>query len=257
MRRAGLRCSEISLLKFVDFTSLSQLRLSINFSKSAAGRRDLPLHILLSDLELQLFLDYYKPVFFASLSDLRVLYKPFIFDKNGILLSPEQIGAEVAKVIKAAGLELQTAHKLRHAFASSLLAAWWLRKTESKFTNSFRKDDWARQALHQFCRPEVEGRAITYLDDIRGLMGHASLDVTFDRYIHNVDLITADAVRAGEFLETPRKINVGLAANLAGVTTRELRRVIPAADREKSDLDKRMVEIDTEKFKNWLISRLQ
>jgi site-specific recombinase XerD len=253
MRRAGLRCSEVSFLRVLDFISFGQLKLSINFSKSVAGKRDLPLYLLFSENELNLFLNYYKPKYLQCLDDPRYLLSPFIHNKT--FLTPQQIGTQVAKVIEAAGLLSQTAHKLRHGFASSLLAAWWIRHLQQRQKN-IRTNSWAQNALLEFCRPNIEGRAITYLDDIRSLMGHSSLDVTFDRYIHNLDLITADAVNLNYFLGAPEKINVSVAANIAGVSDRELRRVFSPNMRKRSQIDKRFLEIETVFFKDWLTGRL-
>ncbi len=256
LRRAGLRCGEAARLTVGDFAlGVDELRLNVRFSKSDAGRRSLPLHLLLDDKELKLMLDFLKPSREKLFSDKRWFNQPLIGTSDGEYFEPEQISAEVGKAMKAAGLATHTAHGLRHAFASGLLAAWWLRLTGVRDLANFNDDAWARDALQQFCRPNIEGRAVTYADDIRRLMGHASLTVTLERYIHVIDLITADAVRLGENSAPASLMDINAAANLAGVTPREVRRRFPVDLRLKSE-SREVAKIETTLIEKWLISRL-
>lgn len=125
LRRAGLRCGEVARLTVGDFAlGIEELRLNVRFSKSDAGRRSLPLHLLFDDKELKLMLDFLEPFREKSFDDKRWFNQPLIGTSGGEHFEPEQIGAEIGKAMKASGLATHTAHGLRHAFASRLLAAW-------------------------------------------------------------------------------------------------------------------------------------
>lgn len=168
----------------------------LKVSKSDAGKRILPLHLLLNESELAIFRLYFQTINAGVLRKRDHLVQSFIKTADGKSLLDHHISTEIKKVLDENGLTSQTAHSLRHGFASALLCAIWLRQSavrhsESKTTPSA---CWARKAIEQFGRADVEGRALTYIDDIRRLMGHSSIEVTFEQYIHVFDLITADAV---------------------------------------------------------------
>lgn len=257
LRRVGLRCAEVARLTIKNFSlGIEEPRLNVRFSKSDAGKRSLPLDILLDRDELKFVLEFLKPFREKMFADQKWLDRPLIAAADGTAFKPEQIGAETGKIMRVAHLSAHTPHGLRHAFASGLLAAHWLNSNNSQEESVDSSDSaWARTALHKFCRPAVEGRAVTYADDIRRLMGHASLTVTLERYIHLIDLILADAVRLGEKSAPAFFMDVETAASLAGVTVREVRRRFPAELRAKSE-NKELAKIESARIEQWLISRL-
>lgn len=259
LRRAGLRCGEIALLRIGDFHNITETRIFVRFSKSSAGKRTLPLHLLLDETELKLVMEYLITIKKTVKNNKKVLKKPFISFSNGEPLLPEQIGAEIAKIIKTADLPVHiTAHSLRHAFASALFAAWWLKETESLSQIYAVNTDktWARKALSQFCRPGIEERAVTIADDIRRLMGHASLEVTFERYIHTLDLVAADAVRLAEEVNPKLYLNFNAAASLLKITTRQSRDVFPKQNRIKPKKGSKTPLIELSILEKELIDRL-
>lgn len=256
LRRAGLRCGEVARLTVGNFSlGFEELGLKVRFSKSDAGKRSLPLDLLLDADELKMMLDFLKPFREKMFDDKHWFKRPLISTPDGDHFEPEEIGAEVSKVMKAANFSAQTAHGLRHAFGSGLLAAWWLRLTGSRESADFSDNAWARDALHRLCRPSIEGRTITYADDIRRLMGHASLTITLEQYVHVIDLITADAVRLGENSAPLTFLDINVAAKLAGVTAREVRRRFPSKMRLKVET-KATAKIEVSLIEEWLISRL-
>ncbi len=250
---------EIALLRIGDFHNIKETRIFVRFSKSSAGKRTLPLHLLLDETELKLMMEYLKTIKKSVKTNKKVLKKSFISFPNGESLSPEQIGAEVAKVIKTAELPVHvTAHSLRHAFASGSFAAWWLKETNSlSRTYAVNKDKtWAKEALSQFCRSGIEDRAVTIADDIRRLMGHASLEVTFERYIHTLDLVAADAVRLAEHVNPKLYLNSNAAALLIGITNRQARDVFPKQNRIKLEKSSKTPLIELDILEEELIDRL-
>jgi len=103
--------------------------------------------------------------------------------------------------------------------ASGLLAAYWLRISGQSNVSELYKQNWTVKALFSLGRPDVEGQAVIYTDDVRRLLGHASLEVTFERYIHTVDLIAANAIHLAEQRREPSRVSTHYAAILGCVDT--------------------------------------
>lgn len=226
MRRAGLRCAEVVSLHFQDFHGESELRLFVQASKSAAGKRTLPLYLLLDAKELDLICRHLSAAKQNAQTNPKLLKNNFIYTKSGEPLFPDQIGAEISKVFDAARLPFKfTPHDLRHAFATALFSAWWINLTIGADGNA---DNWARTALAQFCRSEIEGKAVTIADDIRRLMGHASLEVTFERYIHSFDLAAADRIFQIEKKSADRFLERKSVTMLTILSARHSQRLLPS-----------------------------
>lgn len=227
LRRAGLRSGEVTSLTPRDFHGLTECRLFVRTSKTKAGKRTLPLYLLLNQKELQLV-----TAFVAAVRRERGAEAGLVIGPDGANLKPEVLGRRICKLLQAGGVYGQTAHGLRHAFVSGLLAAWWLRMADDRRSPEYlQANDWTRNALLSFGRPEVEGRAVEYADDIRRLLGHADLAVTFERYIHTLDLITANAIGLAESRSEPPKITLSQAAQLIGVTDRAVRQRFKKTER--------------------------
>ena len=89
----------------------------------------------------------------------------------------------------------------------------------------------ARRALNLFCRPNIECRAVSHPYHIQLLLGHADLRVTFERYVHLVDLAMADAVQTAEYRSGAEEhLSPAIAAQLVGVSKKTLRERFRAAD---------------------------
>jgi integrase len=252
LRRLGLRCAEVAWLTLRDFDGIAECRLVIEHSKTKAGRRALPIYLLLDDDEQAQLFDF--------LGDRRKALQgrepdaPLFELIDDSPLEAAQIGAEVTKVLEAAGIEYKTAHGLRHAFATGLVAAWWLRQTSESSKNQ--ESNWARLALEQFTRANVEGRAVEYADDIRLLLGHADLEITFERYVHIIDLITADAVQIAESINSPAPLSTTVIAALAGTTVRAVIERFPSELRHSPQAGARATTIKVGEVKKWFVERL-
>lgn len=216
LRRCGLRTVEASHLRVRDIHGVVERRLEVTRSKSRAGRRRLlPLYLLLDDAELGELDD-----FVVSRREHGGAEAYLFVDTAGVRSPSADLGREAERYLRAGGVEGETAHGLRHAFASALFAGWWLNEVADRSTTS---GGWARRALRAYCRLDVESRAVTHAYHIQLLLGHADLRVTFDRYIHVLDLAVADAVWMHEHRSDAPRIVLTAAAQLAGMQLKQLR----------------------------------
>jgi integrase len=189
LRRCGLRSVEAANLSADCIFGVTQPRLYVIRSKTRAGRRMLPLEFLLSGEELEWVLEWrMRRIEKAG-------PKAWLFeDAEGEPISPKKLAARVGRFMGGSETAGDTAHGLRHAFANSQLAAWWC---ETATFNHFGQNR-ARRLLREFYRPGIDGRAVSNLHDIQFLLGHADLKVTFERYIHILDLMQWDTVLQDE-----------------------------------------------------------
>lgn len=191
LRRCGLRVGEASALTIADFTKTRSIQLNISKTKTRAGKRSLPLYLLLDEEELEFIKEHLR---------LRSFYgdKEYIFiNKRKDPFSPAAIGRIVEKLLSDGGIVNESAHGLRHAFANTMLATLYLKITAAApdlniYPNRF------RAAISKFVRPGIEERAVYNENDIRLLMGHSDLKVTFESYFHLLEIICADIVSQSE-----------------------------------------------------------
>jgi hypothetical protein len=166
------------------------------------------------------------------------------------------IGNVIRHVLKESGLPHITAHDLRAAFASALISAWWLKYSVTVYRPFVAsQQSWTRQLLIKFGRPSVEGRAVEFADDLRRLLGHASLEVTFERYVHLMDLVVADCISLAEREEHPL-ISTGSAAALVGVSSSALRQFIPKEKRTDPLQGGRAPTVSLKRVEPYLIQRI-
>lgn len=219
MRRCGLRSGEAAWLTPLNFfKGFKKWELEITRSKTRAGLRKLPLYLLLDERELSEMRQF---VGRQSLDD--DLERPLFADEAGNQSTAHFLGREAEKLLRRAGIENDTAHGLRHAFASSLFASFWLNLTEYRIAEN--QSNALREAFKHYARPEIEGRAAPKLVLIQQLLGHADLRVTFERYVHLLELAGADAVwlYENDAAATPDFINVKVAANILGMDEKLIR----------------------------------
>lgn len=223
LRRAGLRCAEAVALEVRSFRRPSGRKLKIRKSKTAAGRRALPLNLLLSDAEQREVLSFVENL----AKDNPKTYSLLFTDSDGKPLKPGKLGKLIERVFKKAGIKNQSAHGLRHAFVGSLVAKWWIQANSLFERNADASSEtvkgWARRALEkEYAGGVISDRTIKELDDVRVLLGHASLKITFERYVHLTDIIVADSIWQTEQLQiqtkTEPRISTIELARLAGTT---------------------------------------
>lgn len=236
LRRCGLRADEVAWLTTDNFLGWTQWRLLVIRSKTRAGRkRTLPLYLLLSGDEQQELRRY---IALCKDGDAKITY--LFTDAEGARLRSHALGREVERLLRSGGVQGETAHGLRHAFATGTFAAWWLDMTRSSVDASAQDGSWSRRALEMYGRPRVESRAVSHAYHIQLLLGHADLRVTFDRYVHVIDLACADAVwmadnrDGGECGDSVRLI---YAARLMGMDDKELRSAVPKSQRQNAELN--------------------
>jgi integrase len=234
LRRCGLRADEAAWLTVENFLGWTQWRLLVVRSKTRAGRkRALPLYLLLDDEE-QRELRRYVELRRADGGRGGLLF----VEPSGERTRAHALGREAEALLRNGGVRGETAHGLRHAFATGLFAAWWLAMREGGDAPA-RKGGWARHALEMYGRPGVESRAVSHAYHIQLMLGHADLRVTFDRYVHVLDLACADAVWMAENLHGyghDDRMRLTHAARLIGTDERDLRAAIPESQRRNAVL---------------------
>lgn len=220
LRRCGLRSGEAAWLTPRNFfKGYSKWELEITHSKTRAGLRKLPLFLLLDEQEIGEMRQFTR----RQNGDLE---KPLFADEEGNYLTAHSIGRQAEKLLRRAGIEDETAHGLRRAFASSLFASFWLNLTEKRIGEN--ESSLVRRALKQYARPESEGRAVPELVFMQQLLGHADLRVTFERYIHLLELVGADAVwlYENDNAIAPDSVSLMFAANILGMDEKLMRREV-------------------------------
>lgn len=237
LRRCGLRACEAAWLRPVDFRGIIECRLRVFRSKTKTGRgRMLPLYLLLDAEELAELLDFIRK---REMEDGLSTY--LFVDSAGERSKSLALARDVEKLLRQAGVKGETAHGLRHAFASSLFAALWLNIVADQGKKTGGQ---ARRTLALFCRPGIETRAVTHPYHIQLLLGHADLWVTFERYVHLVDIAIADAVRIAEWgREEKEFLSHNVVAQIADSGKKELREQIthlqmPRGKVRLSDIEK-------------------
>jgi integrase len=221
LRRCGLRSVEAANLSADCVFGVTQPRLFVLRSKTRAGRRVLPLDFLLSDDELD-WIQEWRRLRIRKAGQDAWLFE----DAEGEPISPKKLASRVGRFMGGDEVRGDTAHGLRHAFANSQLAAWWC---ESATFGHFGQNR-ARRLLREFYRPGIDGRAVSNLHDIQFLLGHADLKVTFERYIHILDLMQWDAVlqdddrrRVNPVADSRNFLSAGAALELLGADPQVLR----------------------------------
>lgn len=214
LKRCGLRANEVSELRIADFKGFEQWCLQISFSKTNAGLRKLPLYLLLSEeeiIELKDFIGIRSKT--ANQNDY------LLIDENNQPFTPAKIGEKVEKLLSFGGIKGETAHGLRHSFATSLFLSFWINLTETRRNNQ--SSNKIHKTLNEYARPQIEGRAVTQLLYIQYLMGHADLRVTFERYIHFLEFVCLDSIIITESEKETSldSMKSGLASNLLGMDT--------------------------------------
>lgn len=220
LRRCGLRVGEAVHLTPGKFTGFHRWCLEIKISKTRAGIRKLPLYLLLDKkelIELSQFVEMQKKNHKSNNSFL------FRNDKSSEPLTAAQLGRHIEALLSGAGIANESAHGLRHAFASSLFAAFWLNLTKPRRTEEKGIIYWT---LKKYARPAVEGRAATDLIYLQQLLGHADLRVTFERYVHIIEFALADSVRLYEMNEANNRetLHKNKVAWLIGMDVEDLNR---------------------------------
>jgi site-specific recombinase XerD len=191
LRRCGLRVGEAVHLTTRNFTGFKEWILKIDISKTRAGIRNLPLYLLLDKEEISELREYIELIRETSGEGSHI----FVNHKNSQPYTAAAFGRHIEFLISGAKIKGETAHGLRHAFASSLFAAFWMNLTATRRLND---KGMIYRTLKKYARPEIEGRAVTSLIYLQQLLGHADLRVSFERYVHLLEFALADSVQLYE-----------------------------------------------------------
>ena len=179
LRRCGLRIGEVSWLTAEDFWGMGQMQLKVPRSKTKTGaKRLLPLYLLLDAEELSEVNEFIKQIKGNS----STASTNFLFEENEKQTAAAKLGVRAERILRKAGFRGETAHGLRHALATSLFALLYLETTTHLATNRF------TEVLQKFCPPNQQTSFIKHPYHIQLILGHADLFVTFDRYIHLVEI---------------------------------------------------------------------
>lgn len=125
LRRCGLRAGEAVHLTTQNFTGFNEWILKVDISKTRAGIRNLPLYLLLDKEEILELREYIESIRTMNGEGAHI----FINHKNSQPFTAATFGRHIEFLISGAKIKGETAHGLRHAFASSLFAAFWINLT--------------------------------------------------------------------------------------------------------------------------------
>lgn len=227
---AGLRLHEICGIRFRDIIiTQDQLLLRIHVSKSPAGRRTLPLNLLLEKTEHILFTDYLVDRFQSVRHLPDWLDLPFLaLDDANTRLDEDSLGRKAKAHLAKAPFDA-TLHDLRHMFASWLLVRWYVARygkpaNVPALSHRIFDDPCSERLLRLFDQSSI-GQSVTtdkYHDPvlymIARLMGHAFPTTTVETYIHTFDLVhnlfLTSSRGARSYLMTQSPLNQQLASKM-------------------------------------------
>ena len=207
----GLRSGEAARLTLDDIVILEgELYIEITRSKTAAGRRRIPLHLLAPDYACQTVSQVYENRFneFKEKSQSRQLIL-----RNIPLFGPEKLRERYVdrSLAQSCIAELRwhlgqsfVYHSLRHSFASWLLVRWYaarypdfLEMLAEKHHPIFSPS--CQQNLTQLFASEAPGAIPAHhtsdLVVISKLLGHSGQETLFSTYIHTFHLIHEHAMQ--------------------------------------------------------------
>ncbi len=170
-----------------------EVLLEVAGSKTEAGRRFVPLHLLLPAEDLDQVLRYVRDRCQAAQGDGTAR----LLGEGTSAYAGEEISAVVGNAIKAVTGKPLAYHALRHAFASWFPLRWFVARYGRAQARSLRRlltTPWfAPEALARFARlfPPVPGGApqvVSHpLQTLAILIGHAGPESTVNTYIHTMD----------------------------------------------------------------------
>jgi site-specific recombinase XerD len=175
----GMRISEIAYLNPRDIQLKGEAFLDIKITKSKAGKRRLPLYLLMTEKELEEF-----SFFYDNSRKSHTCHSTLFVTTGGLpFYNPQVLSSAVKRVMAKAGYRWATFHTLRHSFASLLLMRWFRAYVCSDLA------DYVWQELGIYDITKDRNLLENGLYSIGGLLGHADIKTTVANYIHTADLI--------------------------------------------------------------------
>lgn len=168
---------------------------SLRDVKTQAGRRNLPLSVLMDETGLRKLRNWLKSRLAHSCDPQSPLFPAFI--RNGTLKQTDSRLKLIADALRhAADDESLRYHHLRHSFATWISLLLWLGEENDPGI----LPDWFVPTEHDRARFREAGRIRSALLglaptsrrgmlSVSGLMGHSGLDVTMESYIHLADFM--------------------------------------------------------------------
>jgi integrase len=197
----GLRRIEVCRLNWADVPRDRRWTVRVRQTKTAAGRRFVPLGRLAPAWALEVLEAYVTGVGAAAAPD-----SAFLLTAQRTPWNPDVVGERVTKVLRHVSGKPATFHGLRRACAT-----WWMAR-------------WATDILGVAPPHALEGdgprpdgvRAVLGEDRVRvlwnlaRLLGHASPSMSVQRYVCNVDWIEAQLLDMAWQKRLPRHVVAGL-----------------------------------------------
>jgi integrase len=197
---AGLRRGEAVTLSTDDFDDGPETLLWVGHSKTRAGIRVIPLHLLIPDRHLEILRAQWK----AALAQARSQHResgPLLPTDQGEWCTPESFGQWISTLMKR-HLKAGSAHDLRHSFATWFLVRWYL--AFHPIPNALPRKEFPDEifgttaqakfralllgTVHQGrrCGAESLSRPLSVLHT---MLGHACPEITLSIYAHSLDWI--------------------------------------------------------------------
>lgn len=197
----GLRRIEVCRLTWADVPRDRRWTIRVRQSKTAAGRRFVPLGCLAPAWALEVLEAYVFTRRAAAAPD-----SPFLLTAEETPWNPDLLGERVGKVLRQVSGKPATFHGLRRACAT-----WWMTR-------------WATDILGVAPPEALDGDApqpdgvrtvlgedrVRVLWNLARLLGHASPSMSVERYVGNVDWIEAQLLGMAWQERLPRRVAAGL-----------------------------------------------
>lgn len=228
----GMRVGEVATLKLYNIDLNGEALIDISSSKSASGRRRLPLFLLLTQDKFSELSRFYDEGLSGS-KDI-TLEKNLITNADGQpYTNPQVLSMAVQRAFTRAGYPWATFHTLRHSFASMLLLRWHrtIQKQESE--------------LEEFDVEKDKMLLSNGLADIARLLGHSDVKTTVMNYIHTIDLLQKAFLGISE-KNSQLRLSYPQGIALTGLSEPGFYKKFPVPE-----------GIDVEELINWQIKRLK
>jgi len=197
----GLRRIEVCRLTWADVPRDRRWTIRVRQSKTAEGRRFVPLGRFAPAWALEVLEVYVVARGVAAPPD-----SSFLLTAEGTPWNPDVLGEQVTKVLRQVSGKPATFHGLRRACAT-----WWMTR-------------WATDILGVAPPEALDGDApqpdgvrmvlgedrVRVLWNLARLLGHASPSMSLERYVGNVDWIEAQLLGRAWQQRLPRRVVAGL-----------------------------------------------
>lgn len=228
----GLRCSELAGLGIYDVFRGGFGELYVQRSKSDYSERSLPVRLLLPPSVLQVIEAYHA----WRLEAAHLSTDRWLVDPQGQPYSPDSLGQAFGRLTERILKRRLGMHALRRSFAAWLLLRWLAAKEEIqpiKDESPVIEEMFSEAALNRvreaFELSATKAYGLGALWILAAFLGHASPEVSVSYYLSSLEWLQFFMIDPG----SARQVGIQAAAQIAGVSARQLQTSIPQSERPR------------------------